>query len=220
MVASQSVTSAMHCLLFNISRRLTDERQIIAGRLWLAPEQVANAGSKQQRTISLYDTKVDMPRPNMTVYREGKQLDQQRLNPFKSVWLSLDMSLALSSWQRSGGQRVVQVQCKTCSSTPFLRLTAPYEPYIVFKLGKSLRSRNKRHIIECSQYHKHCCVKKLYVSFASWARRIVQPEGFWANYCTGECQGELEVTFACVYYCTHSYYYCIRLGRLLLFCCL
>lgn len=57
----------------------------------------------------------------------------------------------------------------------------------------NIRSRGKRHSGDCENGLGTCCKKTLYISFKElgWDNWILQPEGFFANYCEGNCPNVL-----------------------------
>lgn len=59
--------------------------------------------------------------------------------------------------------------------------------------------RVRRRALECDSRSTHCCKKSLYVSFKilQWDDWIIAPQGYYANYCMGDCsrRGRTPDTF-------------------------
>jgi hypothetical protein len=110
--------------------------------------------------------------------------------------------------KRNDDAMTLQFQCKTCvTDQTFAFVTeGRHAPYVVIKVGKQ-RHRQRRQVIECHPLSTTCCRDKLYIDFAAigWNHWILQPSGYNANFCRGDCQGELcayslQKTLYCLHY--------------------
>jgi hypothetical protein len=96
-----------------------------------------------------------------------------------------------SSSSSAAEQLALQFQCTTCvaGQQVFDVITeGGHAPYVVIKVGRQ-RRRYRRHVVDCNDKSTGCCRDQLYIDFAKigWSHWILQPSGYNANYCRGDC---------------------------------
>lgn len=86
------------------------------------------------------------------------------------------------------------------SSTLHVGLQSQQRPFIEVKLAKkSAQPRRRRETTPGSPesslhcypgYYSYCCLQQFFVNFSEigWDSWIIQPQGYYANYCTGSCR--------------------------------
>ncbi|RWS00699.1 Inhibin beta B chain-like protein, partial [Dinothrombium tinctorium] len=67
-----------------------------------------------------------------------------------------------------------------------------YFPFLVIKTKSKVKQKFKRQTTTCDN-KKECCKQELYISFneIGWDDWIIAPDGFYANYCSGNCSNLL-----------------------------
>lgn len=87
-------------------------------------------------------------------------------------------------------EMALQFQCKTCvTGQSFdISMEGRFAPYVAIKVGKQ-KHRQRRQVIACQPLSTVCCRDSLYIDFAQigWKHWILQPSGYYANFCRGEC---------------------------------
>ena len=70
---------------------------------------------------------------------------------------------------------------------------ARYRPFLMLKVKEKqlVKGRKKRFAIRCVPGYDKCCMRKLFVTFKemNWNDWVIEPSGFWVNYCEGRCMG-------------------------------
>ncbi|XP_031780733.1 inhibin beta chain isoform X1 [Nasonia vitripennis] len=72
----------------------------------------------------------------------------------------------------------------------FLGTQDPDRPFLVVRTDPTAVKRVRRRAIECTGAVKgQCCKQRFYVSFSQlgWDDWIIAPQGYYANYCRGDC---------------------------------
>ena len=109
-------------------------------------------------------------------------------------WISIDISHAVRQWVRHKTRsHHFHIWCATCrrsaSNSP-ISMGSADKPFLV--IHKRSGSKRTRRSINCSSGATTCCREKFYVSFRdlNWQDWVLQPSGYWANYCKGSCYGK------------------------------
>jgi inhibin beta len=70
-------------------------------------------------------------------------------------------------------------------------------PFLVVHIEPSIMRRSRRRALDCSNAPgSQCCKERFYVSFQrlGWDDWIIAPQGYYANYCRGDCANGLHRT--------------------------
>ena len=123
----------------------------------------------------------------------------------RSDWFVIDLQQVVQDWIEEDRSKnapastsflhALEVSCTNCQSPPgsLLATRSKYGPFLVIDVvGNDTETtrRTKRSIV-CQPHVKDCCKQRFYVSFKAlnWSNWVVQPKGFYANYCRGSCRG-------------------------------
>ncbi|KAG8039593.1 hypothetical protein G9C98_008236 [Cotesia typhae] len=82
----------------------------------------------------------------------------------------------------------------------------PDRPFLVVRTDPAAIKRVRRRAIECSGALKgQCCKQRFYVSFSQlgWDDWIIAPQGYYANYCRGDCAAGHRTPDTFLNYYTH-----------------
>ncbi|XP_047354833.1 inhibin beta chain [Vespa velutina] len=82
----------------------------------------------------------------------------------------------------------------------------PDRPFLVVRTDPAAVKRVRRRAIECSGAIKgQCCKQRFYVSFSQlgWDDWIIAPQGYYANYCRGDCAAGHRTPDTFLNYYTH-----------------
>ncbi|KAF7990098.1 hypothetical protein HCN44_009087 [Aphidius gifuensis] len=127
-------------------------------------------------------------------------------------WQRFDVTTFVNSWymlqEESRSRLTLLIDCTGCASNIYVytfgkkshikkssvniksAIQDQNRPFLVVRLDSSGIKRVKRTAIDCNAADKGlCCKEKFYVSFAKlgWDDWIIAPQGYYANYCRGEC---------------------------------
>uniref|UniRef100_T1K2C0 TGF-beta family profile domain-containing protein n=1 Tax=Tetranychus urticae TaxID=32264 RepID=T1K2C0_TETUR len=81
-----------------------------------------------------------------------------------------------------------------------------FRPFLVINTKPKTVKRIKRdNLPTCDTDFKHCCKQSLYVNFTElgWDNWVIAPQGYYANYCYGDCTKPLKTPDVFAYY--HAY---------------
>uniref|UniRef100_T1JDG1 TGF-beta family profile domain-containing protein n=1 Tax=Strigamia maritima TaxID=126957 RepID=T1JDG1_STRMM len=139
---------------------------------------------------------------------------------FKHVgWKKLDLQDAVQRWFSGplGSKFTVLIDCSGCGSLvePIVFEAAPdadggattssaasrgLRPFLAIVTEPVPQHRVRRRALECDSKTTQCCKQSLYVSFRilEWDDWIIAPQGYYANYCMGDCarRGRTPDTFS------------------------
>jgi inhibin beta len=80
------------------------------------------------------------------------------------------------------------------------------QPFLVVFTDPNVMKRVRRRALDCSGALKtQCCKERFYVSFKQlgWDDWIIAPQGYYANYCRGDCGGHHRTPDTFLTYYTH-----------------
>lgn len=109
-------------------------------------------------------------------------------------WLEVDVTALVKSWHHrlfsSKRHNTLQITCVTCPASVTPPVSADERPFLEIKSGTTSNSRRKRSNVCSPELYSNCCLKPFYVNFTEigWNTWIIQPPGYYANYCTGSCR--------------------------------
>ncbi|XP_013388584.1 growth/differentiation factor 8 [Lingula anatina] len=113
-------------------------------------------------------------------------------------WFEFHVKHLAKNWLANpNNKRGIKISCKACKGDGGIFDSVPVEtegdlrPFLVIKSGQSKnRHRQKRNTV-CDGNTAECCKQTFYVSFEAigWTDWILQPSGYYANYCKGSCEG-------------------------------
>ncbi|XP_058800353.1 inhibin beta chain, partial [Phymastichus coffea] len=127
-------------------------------------------------------------------------------------WLKFDVTRVVYNWYQTFNNKdklTLLVDCSGCKDwhvhvstfggrsphvvEPSLNSKSaqdPDRPFLVVRTDPTAVKRVRRRAIECDDDVKgQCCKQRFYVSFAQlgWDDWIIAPQGYYANYCRGNC---------------------------------
>uniref|UniRef100_UPI00358FA6C2 inhibin beta A chain-like n=1 Tax=Myxine glutinosa TaxID=7769 RepID=UPI00358FA6C2 len=171
---------------FNISKGRNT--RVHSADLWFFPRATEGMpGLPSPVILRLWDVK------------DGKQLAELQVSlPDRPVWLSLPVAGAVQTLMDNDEESHLEVwiECEGCSAigkTPILPEDAEKRAYLAMRTSPSTSGhRVRRSGINCYGSLTSCCVEEFFVKFSKigfdW---IIKPEGFYANYCRGNCPTHL-----------------------------
>nr|XP_012139871.1 PREDICTED: inhibin beta chain [Megachile rotundata] len=143
-------------------------------------------------------------------------------------WLKFDVTGVTSSWyatnEGSKDKLTLLVDCTGCGSrvhvstfdghSPHVIESSfdakgtqdPDRPFLVVRTDPAAVKRVRRRAVECSGAIKgQCCKQRFYVNFSQlgWDDWIIAPQGYYANYCRGDCAAGHRTPDTFLNYYTH-----------------
>ncbi|XP_050593496.1 inhibin beta chain [Bombus affinis] len=144
-------------------------------------------------------------------------------------WLKFDVTKVVNSWYTTSrdtarDKLTLLVDCTGCGSHVYVStfdghsphviessLNAkgtqdPDRPFLVVRTDPAAVKRVRRRAIECSGAIKgQCCKQRFYVNFSQlgWDDWIIAPQGYYANYCRGDCAAGHRTPDTFLNYYTH-----------------
>ncbi|XP_006621267.1 inhibin beta chain-like [Apis dorsata] len=145
-------------------------------------------------------------------------------------WLKFDVTKVVNSWYTTNrdtarDKLTLLVDCTGCGShvyvstfdghsprvieSPSLNAKGtqdPDRPFLVVRTDPAAVKRVRRRAIECSGAIKgQCCKQRFYVNFSQlgWDDWIIAPQGYYANYCRGDCAAGHRTPDTFLNYYTH-----------------
>uniref|UniRef100_A0A914WJZ3 TGF-beta family profile domain-containing protein n=1 Tax=Plectus sambesii TaxID=2011161 RepID=A0A914WJZ3_9BILA len=106
----------------------------------------------------------------------------------------IDITAAVAEWTTlaSAEHRILQVVCTTCANdarSPFENWSYSKSKPVIHVQPERVATNRKRRSHTC-QNDGSCCLNNFYMNFTEigWDDWIIQPKGYEANYCTGNCR--------------------------------
>lgn len=181
------------CFSFNVNENLLD-KEINSAELWVF--KLRDERDKHNQTYLV----TDFVRDNQSIVKRTNTV-AIRDTSLKDGWLKFDLTTTVQRWiqKPNTSAHMLEISCKTCamdkdkvpvSSDPGER------PFIVINFNHEGDKKRNRRGINCEENTKTCCMESLYVNFTEiqWNDWIFQPEGYFANYCKGSCNGEITLS--------------------------
>lgn len=113
-------------------------------------------------------------------------------------WQKIDLRQTVLDWYsyRSRERLRVLVDCSGCNGgavVPSLFRSGPSNrPFLVVTTEPAPSRRVRRRALDCSGAPRgQCCKEQFYVNFKQlgWDDWVIAPNGYFANYCRGDCSG-------------------------------
>lgn len=119
-----------------------------------------------------------------------------------SEWVVVDVKDIVQLWFNKTSQqykssnatdsdiRTIEISCLDCEPEAghLISSRGRLRPFLVIDLDKQRTLNRRKRSLECKGKAVECCLRSLYVNFTKigwdW---ILYPEGFYANFCDGEC---------------------------------
>ncbi|KAI8509318.1 hypothetical protein Bbelb_131660 [Branchiostoma belcheri] len=111
-------------------------------------------------------------------------------------WADVDVRHHFRKWMSDATFYGIDVElvCKHCPKrvNDLIRTTGDHRPFLVLDTGEP-PVRNRRSVDCPDGRSNECCREKFYVDFKdiAWDDWIISPKGYYANFCTGSCQGNI-----------------------------
>ncbi|KAG7209988.1 hypothetical protein KM043_011574 [Ampulex compressa] len=144
-------------------------------------------------------------------------------------WQKFDVTKVVNSWYTANASSrkdklTLLVDCTGCGSHVYVSTfdghsphviesslnskdgQDPDRPFLVVRTDPAAVKRVRRRAIECSGAIKgQCCKQRFYVSFSQlgWDDWIIAPQGYYANYCRGDCAAGHRTPDTFLNYYTH-----------------
>ncbi|XP_076626703.1 inhibin subunit beta [Colletes latitarsis] len=190
-------------------------------------------GQTNQRNITLWVFRVRCGNTTHLRGKElGQHLEMVTslgVNVGQLGWLKFDVTRVVSSWYTANrdfarDKLTLLVDCTGCGSRVFVStfdehsphviessLNAkagqdPDRPFLVVRTDPASVKRVRRRAVECSGAIKgQCCKQRFYVNFSQlgWDDWIIAPQGYYANYCRGDCAAGHRTPDTFLNYYTH-----------------
>ncbi|XP_011495081.1 PREDICTED: inhibin beta chain [Ceratosolen solmsi marchali] len=174
-----------------------------------------NANNHNQRTIKLWVFRVRCGNATHLRGKElGQHLDMITslvVNIGQLGWQKFDVTRIVADWYQTFNNKdklTLLIDCTGCGShvhvstfgnqsphivEPNLNIKNTHDsdrPFLVIRTDPRAVKRVRRRAIECTGAVKgQCCKQRFYVSFSQlgWDDWIIAPQGYYANYCRGDC---------------------------------
>ncbi|XP_070562841.1 growth/differentiation factor 8-like [Ptychodera flava] len=173
------------CFQFRLSDEIMSQANTIqSAEMWLY--KITDTNATPDRAISI----AELSNRHSTA---TKSLNVKQTSS-KDDWVTFDVKHIIRKWQINGhADHSFVARCEDCPE--WEREVSPiatdedHRPFLVIDTAER-RSRIKRDV-DCIDGMSTCCRKEFYVSFReiNWHDWILQPKGFFANYCDGSCAG-------------------------------
>ncbi|XP_076681039.1 inhibin subunit beta [Andrena cerasifolii] len=190
-------------------------------------------GQTNQRNITLWVFRVHCGNTTHLRGKElGQHLEMVTslgVNVGQLGWLKFDVTRVVSNWYTSNrdtarDKLTLLVDCTGCGSHVYVStfdghsphviessLNAkdaqdPDRPFLVVRTDPAAVKRVRRRAVECSGAIKgQCCKQRFYVNFSQlgWDDWIIAPQGYYANYCRGDCAAGHRTPDTFLNYYTH-----------------
>ncbi|CAK9817673.1 Inhibin beta chain [Anthophora quadrimaculata] len=190
-------------------------------------------GQTNQRNITLWVFRVRCGNTTHLRGKElGQHLEMVTslgVNVGQLGWLKFDVTNVVNGWYTSNRDTVrnkltLLVDCTGCGSHVYVstfdghsphviesslnaKVTQdPDRPFLVVRTDPAAVKRVRRRAIECSGAIKgQCCKQRFYVNFSQlgWDDWIIAPQGYYANYCRGDCAAGHRTPDTFLNYYTH-----------------
>ncbi|XP_033226458.1 inhibin beta chain [Belonocnema kinseyi] len=186
-----------------------------------------------QRNITLWVFRVRCGNTTHLRGKElGQHLDMVTslgVNVGQLGWQKFDVTKVVSNWYQASGNSpkdklTLLVDCTGCGSHVHISTFGghsphviestvndkgaqdPDRPFLVVRTDPAAVKRVRRRAVECSgAVRGQCCKQRFYVSFSQlgWDDWIIAPQGYYANYCRGDCAAGHRTPDTFLNYYTH-----------------
>ncbi|CAL7941158.1 unnamed protein product [Xylocopa violacea] len=190
-------------------------------------------GQTNQRNITLWVFRVRCGNMTHLRGKElGQHLEMVTslgVNVGQLGWLKFDVTKVVNSWYTTSrdtarDKLTLLVDCTGCGSHVYVSTfdghsphviesslntkgtQDPDRPFLVVRTDPAAVKRVRRRAIECSGAIKgQCCKQRFYVNFSQlgWDDWIIAPQGYYANYCRGDCAAGHRTPDTFLNYYTH-----------------
>ncbi|KOC68760.1 Inhibin beta chain [Habropoda laboriosa] len=190
-------------------------------------------GQTNQRNITLWVFRVRCGNTTHLRGKElGQHLEMVTslgVNVGQLGWLKFDVTNVVNGWYTTNrdtarDKLTLLVDCTGCGSHVYVSTfdghsphviessldekatQDPDKPYLVVRPDPAAVKRVRRRAIECSGAIKgQCCKQRFYVNFSQlgWDDWIIAPQGYYANYCRGDCAAGHRTPDTFLNYYTH-----------------
>ncbi|XP_077981394.1 growth/differentiation factor 8-like [Glandiceps talaboti] len=174
------------CFQFRLTNDvLSKSNTIVSAELWLY--KITDSNTTPDPSIVIEELPLGHTR-GVT-----KKINVKEIS-IKDGWITFDIKRALQRWQNHG--HVAHSLIARCENCPDLSgdespvvTDGEKRPFILINPSER-RSRIRRNA-QCVDGMSKCCMGRFYVDFEdiNWHDWIIQPRGFYANYCNGSCDG-------------------------------
>ncbi|XP_067123840.1 inhibin beta B chain-like [Centruroides vittatus] len=163
------------CFSFNFEQAKISKESIISAYLWT----FRNKQEPNNITYNIYNTDIDFAE------KRNKKVLKYYVKEIKPGWYKSDITDILLYC--SNNRQIFKIDCDKCNNIP-ISIDPDKRPFLVISIEEKRTKRMKRNI-DCISGSITCCREKLYVSFReiNWDNWIMQPSGYMANYCRGNC---------------------------------
>ena len=159
-----------------------------------------------RRTLKVFDLT-----PNSYASPYVKVLAQKDVVEKRGKWVNFNFKYTVRRWLENPGRNDgIRISFANSSADPHsfpIRASGEKKPFLVIHTRESSKPRQKRSS-NCPL--ESCCMESFYVSFKElgWSEWIVQPPGYYSNYCKGNCRCKLYLSFL---YISDIYYYMLHI---------
>ncbi|XP_061111169.1 inhibin beta A chain-like [Conger conger] len=187
-------------VVFHMSKEGNDLPLVGQANVWLFLRLAKGNRSRAKVTIQLLHRQEGPDGQVQEVSVSQKAVDTRR-----SGWHTLPVSGTVQSLLDAGGSSLgLRVSCPQCADAGATLVLAdgqkrereqshrPFLMVVVRQTGDQAHRRSKRGL-ECDGKIQTCCKKQFQVNFKDigWNDWIIAPSGYHANYCEGDCPGNV-----------------------------
>ncbi|XP_069460587.1 inhibin beta C chain-like [Ambystoma mexicanum] len=166
------------CLYFRFSADEERSVEFLNATLWLF---VLNS-RKRRRLVTITSSLCRRDNVDCTF------VAQMQLDVWRSRWFNV--TLEPPNLSQDGKRLRIELRCEGCHGASRLASTSGFDrPFMVVEARHGAPHVPHRRSLTCTSSSDTCCRNSFYVSFKEigWNNWIIWPEGYYMNYCKGEC---------------------------------
>lgn len=109
-------------------------------------------------------------------------------------WMTVNVTKTVQNLLRHSTRdtHLIQITCEHCDRRANLSIVtqSKNEPFMLIRTKEMVKHRTKREAPYCIAGSQTCCKQRLNIDFRSigWDKWIINPPGYEANICRGECR--------------------------------
>ncbi|XP_067123822.1 growth/differentiation factor 8-like [Centruroides vittatus] len=178
-------TSQSVCFYFYVDPSKVSTESIASAYLWIYRKE------QEQRnlTYTLYNIQY---KTNESEYWQ-RVLREDRMEWVRPGWYKINIARTLSNWLNS--YQIFKMDCDGCDDQP-IETDSDNRPFIVINTDATMRVNRRKRNVDCTEQSTGCCREQFFLAFSDigWNDWIIQPPGYTANYCKGNCIDDASLT--------------------------
>ncbi|TRY53810.1 hypothetical protein DNTS_002770 [Danionella cerebrum] len=191
---------------FDISKEGSTLSVVEQANVWLFLK--VSKGSRAKGKVSIKLLKPSKGDQTSADDPQDLVLSEKTVDTRRSGWHTLPVHSTVQTLLNGDSSLLsFRVSCPMCAEAGAIPILVPTEgnkvkereqshrPFlmVVLKSAEELQHRRSKRALECDGKTKVCCKRQFYVNFKDigWSDWIIAPSGYHANYCEGDCPGNV-----------------------------